>query len=128
MSTGTKFKISQYINCNSNNVIYVINCEICKLQYVGHTSQKLKERIRKHLSDVPHARTRNVSAVSQHFAAKHDGALDMCSVIVIERVSLPVRGEDIKRKPLKRETFWVHRLQTIFPLGLNLKQDIILLY
>lgn len=84
MSSGTKFKILQYINCNSNNVIYVITCEMCKLQYVGHTLQKLKERIWKNLSDVPHARTRNVSAASQHFTAKHHGAIDMCSVIGID--------------------------------------------
>lgn len=128
MTTGNTFKIYQHLNCNSSNIIYVIGCEKCKLQYVGHTSQKLKERIRKHLSDVPFALTRNISAASQHFAAKHVGSLDSCSVTAIEKVSLPTRGGDLKRKLLNRETFWMHRLQTISPLGLNLKQDMILLY
>lgn len=128
MSTGTTFKIFQHLNCNSYNVIYVIGCESCKLQYVGHTTQKLKERIRKHLSDVPYALTRNISAASQHFAAKDSGNINSCSVVAIEKVSLPIRGGDIKRKLLNRETFWMHQLQSISPLGLNLKQDMILLY
>lgn len=39
---GNSFEILKYINCNSYNVIYAINCEMCKMQYVGHTSQKRK--------------------------------------------------------------------------------------
>lgn len=37
-TNGSKYDILQYINCNNNNVIYVINSETCRVQYVGHTS------------------------------------------------------------------------------------------
>lgn len=41
----------------------------------AHFTLHLKCRIRKHISDVPHAHTRNVSAASQHFASIHKGSI-----------------------------------------------------
>lgn len=127
-TNNMSFNISQYINCNSCNVIYVINCNSCRLQYVGYTSQKLKCRIRKHLSDVPHAGLRNVSAASQHFFSVHNQSVSSFSVIGVEKVFPPTRGGDMIRKLLNRETFWMFRLQSTFPTGLNLRQDMILHY
>lgn len=95
-TSGNTYDIQQYINCNSNNVIYVINCEECRLQYVGHTTQNLKCRIRKHISDVPQASARNVSAASQHFFSIHNNSISSLSVTGVEKVSLPIRGGDIK--------------------------------
>lgn len=83
LASGEMFNIQHYINCNSNNVICVINCEECKMQYVGHTTQNLKNRIRKHISDVPHASIRNISAASQHFHSVHNNSTSSLSVIGI---------------------------------------------
>lgn len=127
-ANGNSFNIQHYINCNSRNIIYVINCNSCQLQYVGHTTQKLKQRICKHLSDIPHAISRNVSAASQHFFSVHNGNISSLSVIAAEKVFPPIRGGDLKRKLLNRETFWMYRLQTTAPSGLNYRQDMILHY
>lgn len=91
---------------------------------MGHTSQTLKCRIRKHISDIPHAKVRNVSSASLHFSAIHAGSIECLAVQGIERVYPPIRGGDFKRKLLNRETFWMFRLQTLFPAGLNRRLDL----
>ena len=35
---------STYVNDHSSNVVYLITCNRCKLQYVGETSQNLNKR------------------------------------------------------------------------------------
>ena len=47
-STYTKIKITQKLSCSSTNVIYVIQCSFCNLQYVGRTSCTLRNRTLHH--------------------------------------------------------------------------------
>lgn len=37
-------------DCQSKNVVYVITCDNCKIQYVGETGDTLEERMRQHMS------------------------------------------------------------------------------
>lgn len=127
-TNGSNFTNKQYINCNSKNIIYLISCSKCRVQYVGHTSQSLKGRIRKHLSDIPFSSVRNVSSASQHFAVHHSGSTESLGVQGIERVYPPIRGGDFKRKLLNRETLCMVKLQTVHPKGLNHRHDLILYY
>ena len=41
---------STYINGHSSNVVYLITCDKCKLQYVGETCQNLNKRFNWHSS------------------------------------------------------------------------------
>ena len=41
---------TRYIDCHSANVIYLITCSKCKLQYVGETIQQLNKRFNWHKS------------------------------------------------------------------------------
>ena len=41
---------STYVNDHSSNVVYLITCNKCKLQYVGETSQNLNKRFNWHNS------------------------------------------------------------------------------
>lgn len=127
-SNQSKFNVKQYINCNTHNIIYLVSCDQCKLQYVGHTTQSLKSRIRKHISDIPHSHTRNISALSQHFASVHNNSFSHMKVQGIERVYLPPRGGDFKQKLLNRETLWMFQLGSVYPGGLNKRLDLILHY
>ena len=43
----------RYFNCDSKNVIYILMCNTCEWFYLGQTTN-LKQRIRKHKSDVFH--------------------------------------------------------------------------
>ena len=49
-SRNNKFvKINAPINCKSRNVVYIITCDKCLLQYIGKTERTLCERIQEHL-------------------------------------------------------------------------------
>ena len=40
--TGRYYRIRQHITCKSRNVIYLVTCNKCNLQYVGSTSNEFK--------------------------------------------------------------------------------------
>lgn len=58
--------------------------------------------------------------VAAHFVqAEH--AISSLRYIGIEMVKMSRRGGDNERKLLQRESFWIHRLNTLSPLGLNVE-------
>lgn len=68
------FAIKNDISCNSKNIMYLITCMDCCIQYVGCTTNTLKTRIRHHLSDIS-----NEMAV-RHFQIRTSGE---CSFILL---------------------------------------------
>ena len=50
--TNTKYKIKDIIYCNSINVIYIINDNVCKISSVGYTADNMKTRITNHKSHI----------------------------------------------------------------------------
>lgn len=99
-----------------------------RVQFDGHTCQNKKNCVRKHLSDVPHAYDRNISAATYHFAYCHAGSTASCTMQGIERVKLPIQEGDMKRRLLNHETFSMYKLGTHYPAGMNKKYDVILRY
>ena len=63
-TTGKTFKSRQKINCQSANVIYVITCRNCGIQYVGQTKNRILIRFQGHFSDIAHD---NDTTVARHF-------------------------------------------------------------
>ena len=51
-STERSYKIPLKVSCMSSNVIYCIECDQCKIQYVGQTKNKFLVRVNQHLSDI----------------------------------------------------------------------------
>ena len=47
-TTGQVFKLKFRASCKSSNVIYLITCRRCSLQYVGETGQALHMRVNGH--------------------------------------------------------------------------------
>ena len=43
--TGKTYFVRQELSCNSSNVIYLIHCKKCNLQYVGSTTTEFKVRL-----------------------------------------------------------------------------------
>ena len=41
-STGQTFQIKSHITCETSNVIYMIQCTKCNLQYIGETKRRLR--------------------------------------------------------------------------------------
>ena len=62
-ATGQIHTIEQAINCEDSNVIYVIECLLCKQQYVGRTSNVFRIRMNAHRSSIGKSQT----TVARHF-------------------------------------------------------------
>ena len=57
------------LDCNCGNVIYLITCQKCCLQYVGETAQKIRERFRHHRGCMNHPEKDNTCRIlSEHFS------------------------------------------------------------
>ena len=114
-----------YLNEHSSNVIYLLTCNSCRLQYVGESSQNLNERFNWHNSCF-----RNPSKYSfcdilnTHF---HKGKCkdSTYTVSIIEKLEgsgqTASGAMDPKYTPARkaRELFWIKELRTAFPYGLN---------
>ena len=130
--TGQTFEIrGGPYHCNSRNVVYLMQCRTCHIQYTGSTGTDDRDsdnrfRIRYNNYKTVHrvyVRRRKDGtlgkgpAVSQaalhaHFAQPdHNGIKDMSFKIIDCADNLT----EIK----KRESFWQHKLKTFIPNGLN---------
>jgi len=108
--TGHTFPIETNMNCNSFNVIYLITCLKCKLQYVGETYRKLKDRLNDHKSNI---RTNKETAIGIHFRS----ALHNIKHLQIQPI-LQINTESHTDR-LQQEKYWMDILKTFYPNGLN---------
>ena len=117
-STGETRPIHHHIDCNSKNVIYMVQCNRCHKQYIGETKRRLKDRFNEHRRPVD--KRTNISkptAVSEHFLSNDHNANDM-QLIPLE---LMKSNRDSVRKA--REAYLIDRGQTLEPLGLNRRDE-----
>ena len=113
---GATSSIKGTFRCKKMNAVYLIGCKACKKQYVGETRQALNKRVNLHRSDWK-IRKFNRSPVAEHFSAAGHSFEDveLCVIEAKETWSDPQRKE--------RETYWIRRLCTIQPPGIN-KNDV----
>ena len=114
-----------HCGCNSSNVIYLLTCRKCGLQYVGETAQELRCRIGKHKSDIRHPeRDHTCRILIDHFSQ------GLCknatfTVHILEKLSGDGRDDNqqvdssVTRIRRKKETEWMLKLRTVYPYGLN---------
>ena len=114
-TTSKLYKIKGHHTCNSTNLVYLITCDRCGLQYIGETGQQLKARFAGHRSDI--RREDEYKPVSRHFShATHD--IEDVHVIVLERNN---SWNNVTRRIA--ETTLIMELQTQQPAGLNIKEN-----
>ena len=110
-TTGRVFTINQTFDCNAKNVVYVISCSTCNMQYVGSTNS-LRLRYNNHKS-----RMRNHCKLadknSDDFIYKHFNQ--------VGHQSFKIQVIDVcdPTEPTDREGFWQYKLRTLMPYGLN---------
>ncbi|MEE6513386.1 hypothetical protein FKM82_020972 [Ascaphus truei] len=109
------------MTCRTDHVIYMIECS-CKLQYIGKTIRPIRTRIIEHLSGIKRKLTNH--SIPNHFTEFHGGEPTCLKYKAIEHVLPHWRGGDRGLELLKRETFWIHRLKTLAPRGLNAEIDL----
>ena len=62
--TGRRYHSMKHANCQSSNLIYVITCEHCGIQYVGQTKNRILQRFQGHIFDISHNTN---TTVARHF-------------------------------------------------------------
>ena len=50
-STGETVKIVNYVSCKCSQLIYLLQCRLCQLQYVGKSDASFNNRLNNHRKD-----------------------------------------------------------------------------
>ena len=110
---GTEFSTKGEINCKAENLVYGVRCERCnKLLYVGETMNSLYKRHTQNLSRID--RRNGADAITQHFTEGQHTKEDY-KIVGIEKIE---RNDNYRKT---REQFWITKLKTLKPVGLNTK-------
>ena len=114
------FDIFHTVYCQSTFVIYIIECRICRLQYVGKSETAFNLRLNNHRNHIK--KGVNSCELSEHFlhnSRSHDLGKDV-TITVIEQIKRSNMTIERKKEILRaREIFWESRLNTLQPNGLN---------
>ncbi|XP_053574929.1 uncharacterized protein LOC128664189 [Bombina bombina] len=121
--TGENFRHFSCLNCRTRFAIYLLTCIECNIQYTGLTTRETRERIREHISNIKNGKL--TTPLVQHFKICHQTSIKSFRWTIIEQVKTNKRGGDRERLLEKREVFWIHRLRTRVPEGLNSEFDLI---
>ena len=116
--TGRLYNIKQNLTCTSSNVIYLVTCLKCKLQYVGSTSTPFKVRFRNHKSSM--VTNKKTCEVAVHFGRTPHELSDF-EFTPFEKI---IDAQNTERKLLTREVYWTAQLRTLQPYGLNKRQEL----
>lgn len=98
-----KHKISGALDCDSNNVIYLLECGVCNMQYVGQTDTPFRIRFNNHRS---HVRSLPGLPLSKHVALK-DHNFEGIKVTLLENNFRTTRERE------QRESYFIYKFDKI---------------
>ena len=113
-------KINKKYNCNSKMAVYLIECEICGEQYTGNTKTKFVSTANNYNSTqrkfVKKVAVPKQALKQQHFhehycSDGHNGIEDWVITLI--------DSADTLKELRKKELYWMYKLKTYAPYGLN---------
>ena len=119
-TTNSTYRIYHNTDCSSSNIIYLLECSKCKIQYIGKSESKFNLRINIYRHKITSPNPSNLLPVEQHFRAQdHDFNVDAKFTIIekLEKNTLPNKSKILEL----HEDFWIKKLKTLAPHGLNTK-------
>ena len=118
----TRFKdhTGQNLTCETKNLIYMIQCNRCNLQYIGETKRRLKDRFNEHRRtiDNPNTKSKPTTAADHFLTAPNRHTANDMQLIPIEKV---FSNRDSVCKA--REAFLISKGRTLLPHGLNIREE-----
>ena len=118
-STGATRQIKSHITCNTKNLIYMIQCNRCSLQYIGETKRRLKDRFNEHRRCVDKTNTKSKpTTVAEHFLSHPNHCHTDMQLIPLELIH---SSRDSIRKA--RESFLIDLAKTLEPHGMNRRDE-----
>ena len=99
------------VNCATDNVIYLISCKKCGIQYVGETGQTLRKRLNNHRN-----RLRNMTNLYLYHHFNSDGhSEEDIAIMPIEEITASDKDTcSLSAKRLEREDYWCRELCTFY--------------
>ena len=117
--TGESYEIRHYLNCKSKNCIYLGYCIKCrKNQYVGKAEPPAHLRFNTHRYDVT---SPTGLMFDKHFNQEGHNFDHHARFILIEQVKNHNNFTKLENRRIleEREDFWIQKLKTLAPFGLN---------
>ena len=117
--SGRIFHINHRFNCDSSGVVYLITCKKCEKQYVGNTVTPFRKRFNNHKSSVNRYGKGQREICGKHlyshfYTDGHSGIKDfLVKIIDVTNVN----------NPTERESYWIEKLCTYIPMGLNVREE-----
>ena len=120
-TTRESYKIRQRIDCNSKDVIYLVECKKCGKQGVGST-EDFKLRISNYITHV--SKKRPTCKTVQHFYLTEGHSIEDFHITGIAKLVNPPRNPEKKSERLGNfEGYWQIKLMTLEPYGLNDREE-----
>ena len=116
---GKVFDIFHTVNCQSTFVIYIIECRICRLQYVGKSETAFNLRLNNHRNHIK--RGVYFCELSEHFlhnSRSHDFGKDVTIIRSLNKLNAVTWQLNRKKKYPKLEKYvgkvgWTHCNRTV---------------
>lgn len=120
-STGTTFKINDFICCNTEGAVYALECSH-SLQYIGHTKRALRVHIKEHVQNI--LKSFDKHSVSKHFSLVHNKDPSHLKLWGIEPYMRHWHGSHKVRTLSQLESKWIFLMETLTLQGLNTEFDL----
>ena len=117
-SNGKAFSSMINVNCQSSNLIYVIACKNCRIQYVGRTNNLLLTRFQGQFNDIAHDCDTTVARHLNRCGNNTDNT--EFSITKTSFIKSPPDSYISKHQRDREKKRWMRRLTTVMPSGLNL--------
>ena len=86
-STGETRTIKSNLTCDTKNLIYMIQCNRCNLQYIGETKRRLKDRFNEHRRTIDNPNTKSKpTTAAEHFLSSPNHTANDMQLIPIEKI------------------------------------------
>ena len=115
--TNCVFKIFHNINCKSTFLIYLLECNICNIEYVGKSETTFNIRLNNHIKD---GKDPNALPADKHFTLPgHEFNKNAKFTLTKFTNTNKVATETLKERLKNCENFWIIKLRILTPNGLN---------
>ena len=112
--TKEAFQIFRNLTCESENLIYLLQCRICQLQYVGKSETPFNIHLNNHRKD---AKLGASILTCKHFSEQNHNFQQHAEFTLIEQIKKQGTAEETRTLPKRRENFWVFKLKTYIEMG-----------
>ena len=118
--TTQTFKIFHNTNCRSKYIIYLLQCTICHIQYVGKSETAFNIRLNNHRNNARNPKDDTIPACKHFHGNGHDFNKHAKFTIIEQIKDFTKTDEERHAILLRRENFWILKLKTLTPYGLKI--------